>query len=509
MLLLIKRDICNYAFLNHGSELSSDFHLHLVFELCSAFEEDIWTEIAKFLDGKSLVMLAATSRWFRRAIMDDGIWKFVCLRDLQVPPPERVAFKWCKLYTSAFDGSHSYMFRQQEKHIGEFTSFLISFYIFLNNEIRDWMRIGAFSFDSSVAVLTERLTFPGKIRKGETMEKMLRSQGCCVLDNVKSGIWIADLQLVRCPVCDLNTCDGTMQTLDARHIELFLYEGYRSGSWDYQLVGSHDIKKRADGAAGSIFDIKHLEDSSTSAVFDYKSWIGRPNDWQPKAMIAFHAVAVNTNLQENEVPVARPEQQYEKNSIDELSEDLRLTWDRPNCRYCESREQLCGFDRNNNNQLFCYSYQPDTSRQGVQVFRIITLCIAGPAAIFAIVMACCVCYKDRLADIHNHAIARSAAATISPAPQESIVSTGLDESTIESYEKVVLGESRRLPGPNNGCCWICLSEYSSKETIRLIPECKHCFHAECIDEWLRINTTCPVCRNSPSPSPLHLTSINP
>lgn len=63
---------------------------------------DIWTEIAKFLDGKSLVMLAATSRWFRRAIMDDGIWKFVCLRDLQVPSPQRVAFRWNKLYTSAF-----------------------------------------------------------------------------------------------------------------------------------------------------------------------------------------------------------------------------------------------------------------------------------------------------------------------------------------------------------------------------------------------------------------------
>lgn len=37
-----------------------------------------------------------------------------------------------------------------------------------------------------------------------------------------------------------------------------------------------------------------------AAVFDYKSWIGRANDWQPKAMIDFHVVAVNTNLQENE-----------------------------------------------------------------------------------------------------------------------------------------------------------------------------------------------------------------
>lgn len=53
------------------------------------------------------------------------------------------------------------------------------------------MRIGAFYFDSSVALLTERLSFPGKFRKEETMEKMLRSHGCCLLDNVKSGIWIA------------------------------------------------------------------------------------------------------------------------------------------------------------------------------------------------------------------------------------------------------------------------------------------------------------------------------
>lgn len=53
------------------------------------------------------------------------------------------------------------------------------------------MRLGAFSFDSSVALLTERLAFPGKAEEGQTMEKMLRSQGYCVLDNVKPGIWIA------------------------------------------------------------------------------------------------------------------------------------------------------------------------------------------------------------------------------------------------------------------------------------------------------------------------------
>ncbi|XP_038875515.1 probable F-box protein At3g61730 [Benincasa hispida] len=244
------------------------------------YDADVWTEVAKFLDGRSLMMLAATSRWFYRLVMEDSIWKYVCLRDLQVPAPQHTAFKWIKLYVSAFDGSHSYIFRQQEKHL-------------------DWMRIGAFFLDSSVALLSERLGSQMKIPKQDSTDKTLES-GCCVLHNVKTGIWIADLQLVRCPVCDLNTCDGTMQTLDARHIELFLNEGYQDGSWEYQIVGSHDIRKPTESASGAIFDVKHLKDSSTSGILDLKSWTGSRTDWQPKAMITLNAVAVNTYLQDNE-----------------------------------------------------------------------------------------------------------------------------------------------------------------------------------------------------------------
>ncbi|KAG8391942.1 hypothetical protein BUALT_Bualt01G0239400 [Buddleja alternifolia] len=260
------------------SPRSSHLAPHSIF---SWYEEDVWTEIAKFLDGRSLVMLAATCKWFSRIMMEDSVWKYACLRDLQVPDPGKVAFKWTKLYATAFDGSHTYMFRQQEKHI-------------------DWMRIGAFLFDSCAALLTENLVAPLRIPKQETADKMLQRYGCCMLNNIKTGIWIADLQLVRCPVCDLDSCDGTMQTLDARHIELMLSEGYQDGSWDYDVLGSHDIKKQTDGAAGAIFDTKHLKDQSTSDILDLKSWVGKRNDWQPKAMITLHAVAVNTNLQENE-----------------------------------------------------------------------------------------------------------------------------------------------------------------------------------------------------------------
>ncbi|PIA34685.1 hypothetical protein AQUCO_03700161v1 [Aquilegia coerulea] len=249
----------------------------------NCYEVDIWTEIAKFMGGRCLVMLGSVNRWFYRLILkEDSVWKFACLRDLQVPePPQHVPFSWLKLYASAFDGSHSYLFRQPEKHI-------------------DWMRIGAFYIDSSYALLTETLILPLRIPQGKTTLEMLESSGSFIIRHVKTGIWIADLQLVRCPVCNLETCEGTMQTLDARHIELFHTEGYQNGSWEYEEIGAHEIKKHSDGASGGIFDIKHLRDPCTKEVVDLKSWGAKPNDWQPKARISMHAVAVNTNLQKNE-----------------------------------------------------------------------------------------------------------------------------------------------------------------------------------------------------------------
>nr|GMD94910.1 putative RING-H2 finger protein ATL21A [Ipomoea batatas] len=74
---------------------------------------------------------------------------------------------------------------------------------------------------------------------------------------------------------------------------------------------------------------------------------------------------------------------------------------------------------------------------------------------------------------------------------------GLDLLTIQSYPKMVLGENWELPKPNGNTCPICLSEYQSEEILRSIPDCNHYFHANCIDEWLGLNATCPLCRKSP------------
>ncbi|KAJ0054517.1 hypothetical protein Pint_00585 [Pistacia integerrima] len=599
------------------------------YDLCSDFnwdQEDIWTYIAKFLDGKSLAKLALTNKWLHGVIMHDSVWKFACLRDLQVPDPCHVSCSWVKLYASAFDGSHSFLFRHQDKFL-------------------DWMRIGAFLFHSQEALLTDKFNLPVKIVREKTIEKMLEACGSCLLKNIKTGIWIADLQLVRCPACNLNTCEGTMQMLDARHIELFLSEGFQDGSWKYEFIGSHKIEKNVQGASAAIFDVEHLKDSQSAGVFNLNKWGGKPSDMQPKAIIAFHAVGVNTNLKENEeycqssvcgnnisirfpfqledkqrkncsypgfgldcnsegittlnlpysgeffvrdidylaqqiylhdpdkciprrllsfnltgspfvasyrnytflscpaqvtksresaidclsnsttsvlatssislvnsmmescqivltlqVPVSWPVELDEGFSTD-LNNDIHLTWYKPDCGDCEARGATCGFKSSSSQEIACFNNtQPGQSNKGFLVFKIICLTIAVPALSCAAGIGIYVCFMDSSA----HRERNTTTAAVSPQPQSNILMTGLDECTIESYEKVILGESKRIPGPNDTTCPICLSEYRCKDTIRCIPQCRHCFHADCIDEWLKMNSTCPVCRNSPSPS--HATS---
>lgn len=51
-------------------------------------------------------------------------------------------------------------------------------------------------------------------------------------------------------------------------------------------------------------------------------------------------------------------------------------------------------------------------------------------------------------------------------------------------------------------CSICLGDYKDSEWLRLLPHCGHFFHKECIDTWLRLKLSCPMCRNSPLPTPL-------
>ncbi|RLN28854.1 hypothetical protein C2845_PM05G08600 [Panicum miliaceum] len=49
-------------------------------------------------------------------------------------------------------------------------------------------------------------------------------------------------------------------------------------------------------------------------------------------------------------------------------------------------------------------------------------------------------------------------------------------------------------------CVICLGLVQVGEVVRRLPACKHLFHVECIDMWLRSHSTCPICRAAVVPT---------
>lgn len=86
-----------------------------------------------------------------------------------------------------------------------------------------------------------------------------------------------------------------------------------------------------------------------------------------------------------------------------------------------------------------------------------------------------------------------------------VLSAGLDPIAIASYPKfqfsAAAAAEKKPKGEGGGTCAICLCDYREPEMLRMMPDCGHSFHLTCIDAWLRLNPSCPVCRNSPMPTP--------
>lgn len=174
-------------------------------------------------------------------------------------------------------------------------------------------------------------------------------------------------------------------------------------------------------------------------------------------------------------------------------EGLVLTWREPSCRICENQGKLCGFKTDTGSDIAC-SNPPASSKglpRGAKYGIIIGVGVPGLVCLIGIVSFAF--GKLKVYTLRHDS--NSDLPTIINL-QSAIAMRGLNRATIDSYPKTVLGESQRLPNPNDGTCPICLSDYVPKETLRTIPECNHYFHAECIDEWLKLNATCPLCRNT-------------
>ena len=80
---------------------------------------------------------------------------------------------------------------------------------------------------------------------------------------------------------------------------------------------------------------------------------------------------------------------------------------------------------------------------------------------------------------------------------------GLDKAIVDSYPKLLYSQAKLQKGDSIAfCCPICLADYIDTDRLRMLPDCAHVFHVKCVDPWLRMHPSCPICRKSLLPTPL-------
>ena len=73
---------------------------------------------------------------------------------------------------------------------------------------------------------------------------------------------------------------------------------------------------------------------------------------------------------------------------------------------------------------------------------------------------------------------------------------GASDEVINGLETQIFDENRDandIESDELQRCAICLSQFENGDELRILP-CQHNFHTDCIDQWLRTNRTCPMCR---------------
>ncbi|XP_010449869.2 PREDICTED: RING-H2 finger protein ATL2-like [Camelina sativa] len=72
---------------------------------------------------------------------------------------------------------------------------------------------------------------------------------------------------------------------------------------------------------------------------------------------------------------------------------------------------------------------------------------------------------------------------------------GLNPSVIKSLPEFTFSATAQTAME----CGVCLSELEDNETCRVLPNCSHTFHIDCIDMWFHSHSTCPLCRSLVEP----------
>ncbi|KAF3320247.1 RING-H2 finger protein ATL16-like protein [Carex littledalei] len=89
-----------------------------------------------------------------------------------------------------------------------------------------------------------------------------------------------------------------------------------------------------------------------------------------------------------------------------------------------------------------------------------------------------------------------------------ITGRGLNEPTIQSIPTICYKKGGHdITELSFHECAVCINEFQEGEIIRLLPNCFHVFHLDCIDVWLQSNANCPLCRSPITACPMALANL--
>ncbi|KAF5446343.1 hypothetical protein F2P56_031978 [Juglans regia] len=131
--------------------------------------------------------------------------------------------------------------------------------------------------------------------------------------------------------------------------------------------------------------------------------------------------------------------------------------------------------------------------------------IFSVAVFFLAAVIAFACNRMRYAGQHDWQSSRRSSRVLRTVtdPSSIRIEGGLDESTLNGYPKLLYSQAKKDYSVGSArCCPICLVDYKETDMLRLLPDCSHLFHLNCIDPWMRLRSTCPMCRKTPVlPSP--------
>ncbi|TVU14336.1 hypothetical protein EJB05_37799, partial [Eragrostis curvula] len=144
---------------------------------------------------------------------------------------------------------------------------------------------------------------------------------------------------------------------------------------------------------------------------------------------------------------------------------------------------------------------PKSTPFGRAMSTVITVAIS---VFFFLLFLCAYINQCRLRDPGAYGPAAAAAAGAGGGPSRR-GKRGLDPAVVATFPLVPYKEIvEHKIGKGVLECAVCLTAFEDADDLRLLPHCSHAFHPECIDPWLQVRVTCPLCRanlEKPPPSP--------